>query len=148
MQQTMSALASSTLAGVLACTDIVKERDFFADTLGMEVHMVQGMPGYAVVHTARGAILCYERHQQPPCEATAEAFIVDDLAKAMGELRAKGVHFEEYDRPGLVTENGVAMQGDSKGAWFKDPAGNILALTELGPESKRMFRSIGAVAGG
>jgi hypothetical protein len=43
-------------------------------------------------------------------------------------LRAKGVVFEEYDFPGLKTDDGVAKLGDREGAWFKDSEGNILAL--------------------
>ena len=36
--------------------------------------------------------------------------------------------FEDYDLPGLKTEQGIATAGDSKGAWFKDPDGNIIAI--------------------
>ncbi|MGH2654353.1 MAG: VOC family protein [Actinomycetota bacterium] len=48
----------------------------------------------------------------------------------MAELRAKGVTFEEYDMPGLKTVNGIAELGGEKGAWFKDPEGNILSVSQ------------------
>ena len=38
--------------------------------------------------------------------------------------------FEEYDMPGLKTVNGIAEIGGVKGAWFKDPDGNILAIDQ------------------
>jgi hypothetical protein len=50
----------------------------------------------------------------------------------MGDLRGRGLTFEDYDFPGLKTTNGVAQLGDSHGAWFKDPDGNILALIQRG----------------
>ena len=46
-------------------------------------------------------------------------------------MKAKGVKFEQYDMPGLKTDaNGIAEMEGSKGAWFKDPEGNILSLTD------------------
>jgi hypothetical protein len=49
----------------------------------------------------------------------------------VARLKNKGVTFEQYDMPGLKTdENGIAELGGEKGAWFKDPEGNILALGE------------------
>ena len=53
---------------------------------------------------------------------------VSDLEAEMAELRSHGITFEEYDMPGLTTENGIATAGNIRGAWFKDPDGNILSL--------------------
>jgi hypothetical protein len=57
--------------------------------------------------------------------------VVDDVEKAVVDLRSKGVTFEEYDMPGIKTVNGIADMGDFKGAWFKDPEGNILAIGSM-----------------
>ncbi len=43
-------------------------------------------------------------------------------------LRERGVVFEEYDLPGMKTEDGVATVGDTRVAWLKDPDGNILEI--------------------
>jgi hypothetical protein len=48
---------------------------------------------------------------------------VDGIEAAVARLRALGVAFEEYDLPGLKTENGITTLGDTKAAWFKDPDG-------------------------
>lgn len=40
------------------------------------------------------------------------------------------MRFEEYDMPGMKTENGITTGGGAKAAWFKDTEGNILALVE------------------
>lgn len=46
-------------------------------------------------------------------------------------MREKGVEFEDFDAPGLKTENGVADVSGIKSAWFKDSEGNYLALTQM-----------------
>jgi hypothetical protein len=47
------------------------------------------------------------------------------------DLQAKGVHFEQYDMPGVEWQDGVAtMAGMGKAAWFKDSEGNILCLDQ------------------
>jgi hypothetical protein len=61
------------------------------------------------------------------------AFMVADVEAAVAELRGKGVSFEEYGLPGLKTVNGIAELGGSKGAWFKDPEGNILSVVQPPP---------------
>jgi len=60
--------------------------------------------------------------------ATVAAFVVGDLDAVVASLRERSVVFEEYDLPGLKTENGIAAVGSVRAAWFKDPDGNILAV--------------------
>jgi hypothetical protein len=47
---------------------------------------------------------------------------------AVDELRDRGVRFEDYDAPGLKTDDGIATTGDFQEAWFRDPDGNILRI--------------------
>jgi predicted enzyme related to lactoylglutathione lyase len=58
--------------------------------------------------------------------ATLAAWHVDDLDATANQLRARGVVLEEYDMPGLKTEDGIAALAGARTAWFKDPDGNIL----------------------
>ena len=58
-------------------------------------------------------------------------WLTDDIEADVADLQARGVVFEEYDLPGLKTVNGIATIGESKGAWFKDSEGNLLALGEF-----------------
>jgi hypothetical protein len=56
---------------------------------------------------------------------------VDDLEHIVDELTESGVTFERYDDEQISTnEKGIAVFGDSKGAWFKDPDGNVLVLVQ------------------
>jgi catechol 2,3-dioxygenase-like lactoylglutathione lyase family enzyme len=59
---------------------------------------------------------------------TLASFVVDDVRTVVDGLKEKGVVFEEYDLPGMKTENGVATVGDTRVAWLKDPDGNILEI--------------------
>jgi hypothetical protein len=143
MQQTMTGLRTATAVPVLACKDLVKERDFLQDKLGLTAHLTPSMAGNALVHTGSGSwLICYERPQHTPSDSTAASFLVEDLRATMHDLRTKGVHFEEYDQPGLRTENGIAQQGDTLSAWVKDPSGNILALTQPGDELRAQIDSL------
>lgn len=59
---------------------------------------------------------------------TLASFVVEDVRAVVDGLRANGVVFEEYDLPGMKTEDGVATLGDTRAAWLKDPDGNILEI--------------------
>ena len=70
----------------------------------------------------------YESGTAGQSRHTLASFVVDDVVAAVRELRANGVVFEEYDMPGIKTEDGVATMGDTRSAWLKDPDGNILEI--------------------
>ena len=55
--------------------------------------------------------------------------MVKDVEKTVNELTAKGVKFEQYDMPGIKTnEMGIADMDGTKLAWLTDTEGNILAI--------------------
>jgi catechol 2,3-dioxygenase-like lactoylglutathione lyase family enzyme len=63
--------------------------------------------------------------------ATVAGWTVDGLEQLVDELSANGVAFERYDDDQISTsDKGIAVFGDSKTAWFKDPDGNVLALVQ------------------
>ena len=64
---------------------------------------------------------------------TQIGFSTDDIVAEVADLKARGVVFEEYDFPGLKTENSVAQTGEVKAAWFKDSEGNTVGLVQLPP---------------
>jgi hypothetical protein len=62
-------------------------------------------------------------------DGTLAAFQTDDVDGLVDQLASSGVSFEQYDTDQIKTnEKGVAELGDVKGAWFKDPDGNTLAI--------------------
>lgn len=78
--------------------------------------------------TGDSLVALYPTQFAGTAQHTLGGFIVSDLEAAMADLRAKGVTFEEYDMPGLKTVNGIAELEGERGAWFKDPEGNILSI--------------------
>ena len=75
-------------------------------------------------------LLVYER-PAVKVEHTQAGFWVKDVEAEVKELRGKGVKFEEYDMPGIKTVNDIADFDGVKAAWFKDPDGNILAISQM-----------------
>ena len=55
---------------------------------------------------------------------------VADIEREVAELKKRGVKFEDYDMPGMKTENGIFTGGGARAAWFKDSEGNILAVIQ------------------
>ena len=107
--------------------------EFYEGTLGLELEersdsLPQNREARFRVGTTHFGI--YESVGAGASRATVAAFEVDDIDAAADDLRSRGLSFEDYDMPGLKTENGIADIGHDRAAWFKDPDGNILALAQ------------------
>ena len=73
----------------------------------------------------------YPKENHEPAAYTMLNFVVDDIDAAVAALKEKGVEFETYegmhqDEHGIARGKAANMGPDI--AWFKDPAGNILAV--------------------
>jgi catechol 2,3-dioxygenase-like lactoylglutathione lyase family enzyme len=113
---------------VLAVDDIDRSLTFYRDVLGFTA-MDAGEPGTCYLSSGDGTDLLIYRSTFGRGETTALNFFVDDVRRTVDDLRGKGVRFEDYDLPGLKTVDGVADDGRLQGAWFKDPDGNTLAIS-------------------
>ncbi len=117
-----------------AVDDIKKAKEFYSQTLGVEVSDVEGMQGLIELNLVGGnKVMVYEKEDYAPATFTVLNFLVDDIDKAADELIKQGVQFEKYEGFGQ-DEKGIG-RGKSAGkgpdiAWFKDPAGNILSILE------------------
>ena len=111
--------------------DIPKAKEFYSGTLGLEVTEENGM---LTLHIAGDTvILVYPKDNHIPATFTILNFPVDDVDRAVDELTAKGVEFEHYDLEDLKTDDrGIARGQGPDIAWFKDPAGNILSVLDIG----------------
>ncbi|HKT38086.1 MAG TPA: VOC family protein [Ktedonobacterales bacterium] len=109
--------------------DLEKAKQFYGQTLGLDVSETNDL---LQLHIAGGTtILVYPKDNHVPATFTILNFPVTDIEQAVDELTARGVRFEQYNLPGLVTdEKGIARGGGPNIAWFKDPAGNILSVLE------------------
>ena len=109
--------------------DIQKAKEFYGHTLGVKVSESNGL---LRLHIARGNdVLIYPKPNHAPATFTILNFPVESVDKAVDELRKRGVRFEIYDLPDIKTDDKRIMRGNGPTiAWFKDPAGNILAVLE------------------
>ena len=115
---------------VLPAKDINRAKDFYRDKLGMEPS--GSMEDDSLIYTCgKGtSFLVYQTDNAGSAKNTQMGWEVDNLDREMEELRGRGVTFEDYDFPGLKTENGVATSDWGKASWFLDSEGNILNLVQ------------------
>jgi predicted enzyme related to lactoylglutathione lyase len=72
--------------------------------------------------------LVYHKPDFTPATYTMLNFEVPDIEAAVDELNSRGIEMERYE--GFdQDEKGIARMPDAPvGAWFTDPAGNILCV--------------------
>ena len=112
----------------IAVDDLEKAREFYGDTLGVNVEVLDEENGLLTLHLAGDRdTLVYLSPGMQPASYTILNFIVDDVEAAVDELSGRGVDFERYE--GFdQDERGIARGPGPNIAWFKDPAGNILSV--------------------
>jgi len=109
--------------------NLAKAKQFYGETLGLEVSEAEEMPVLHLHISGSGDILIYEKPNHEPATFTILNFPVSEVETAVKELKKLGVIFESYDYPGLKTdEDNIFRGGGPLIAWFKDPAGNILSV--------------------
>jgi catechol 2,3-dioxygenase-like lactoylglutathione lyase family enzyme len=120
-------IESGTAHATIAVTDIDRAKKFYGEILGFKT-LDERSDG--VTYEAGGGtwILVYPSQFAGTNKATYMTIEVQDLDATVKELRDRGIVFEEYDFPGLKTVDGIAEIQGERGAWFKDPDGNILAV--------------------
>jgi catechol 2,3-dioxygenase-like lactoylglutathione lyase family enzyme len=110
-----------------AVDDIEAARKFYGETLGLETSEQYGL---LTLHLAGGRdTLVYPKPDHVPATYTILNFQVDDVDAAVDELTARGVSLERYEGMGQDAK-GINRAGGPYIAWFKDPAGNILAVLQ------------------
>lgn len=120
-------LTGAKATAMLPVVDMGRARKFYQETLDLPAPRVREN-GEARFDAGGTSFALYPRSTPTRADHTALSFEVRDLAAEMRTLRARGVRFEEYDLPGLKTEEGVCVLGSERAAWFRDPEGNILCL--------------------
>ena len=118
-------LGENPVAATIAVSDLDRARKFYEETLGLKVRMED--PGGIMYASGDSMVLVYPSQFAGTSQATVATWNVADLDATVDELASKGITFEQYDMEGLKTdERGIAEFGELRGAWFKDPDGNIL----------------------
>jgi catechol 2,3-dioxygenase-like lactoylglutathione lyase family enzyme len=143
-------LSNSMVYPTIVVKDLKRARQFYQDKLGLKVVNEDPSPGITFQVGQNSMLYIYSQTSSTmQCDHTQAAFIVDNIENEMKDLKNKGIKFEDYDMPqmNIKTMNGIANFAEMKGAWFKDPDGNIFGLVEYSPAMKQKMMSMMQMAG-
>ncbi len=123
-------LADSKALATLPAKDMDRARAFYEDTLGLK-RMGEQAGGTAFECADGTGVLVFPSSGQASGNHTQLAFMCEDVMTEIDTLRSRGVTFEEFDMPDVEWDNGVATMDGFRGAWFRDPEGNLLSVGEV-----------------
>ncbi len=113
--------------------DVAAAQSFYHDSLGLKVE--QTPEGMTIHLPGDQTVFAYPKDDHQPAAYTILNFVVKNIDEAVDTLVQRGVVFERYgNMPFQQDDKGIA-RGKAAGmgpdiAWFKDPAGNILAVLQ------------------
>ena len=119
-------LSESLIVTTLVVTDLDQAKRFYGEQLGLR--LLEESSSACRFGAGKGSQLTIRRGQTSATRQTVAHFEVDDLEAVVRQLVSRGVVFEEYETPKTV--GFIAQVGPARGAWFMDPAGNLLGLRE------------------
>jgi catechol 2,3-dioxygenase-like lactoylglutathione lyase family enzyme len=125
----VTGLGDADLMGFVATTDLARAEAFYRDVLGLR-HVCTDE--FAVVFDAHGSTLRVTLvSERAPAHYTVLGWRVDDIVAALVDLSARGVTFNRYE--GLEQDDDAVWTAPdgARIAWFADPDGNTLSLTQF-----------------
>lgn len=121
-------LSEPKITAFLPTTNPEQSKQFYEEVLGLQIISEDD---YAIEIKGNGALLRITIVPElNPHPFTVLGFKIDDIDSQVLSLSNKGVEFEKYD---TFDQNELGIwtsPSKAKVAWFKDPDGNILSLTE------------------
>jgi catechol 2,3-dioxygenase-like lactoylglutathione lyase family enzyme len=123
-------LGSHDIIAFIGTRDPSRARSFYYETLGLT--LLSEDP-FALTFDANGTLLRITTVPEvTPAKYTVLGWNVPDIRAATAQLAKSGVHLERFDQL-TQDEFGVwTAPGGTRVAWFKDPDGNLLSLSEFG----------------
>ncbi len=105
-----------------------ESRTFYTDVLGFSFVADEG---FALVFDAGGSPLRIQKVEaHNPAPHTVLGWMVDEIHSAVSYLTDRGVRFEFFDELPQDARGIWEIPGTVRVAWFKDPDGNMLSLTQ------------------
>jgi predicted enzyme related to lactoylglutathione lyase len=121
-------LKASPIFAYIPVSDVSRARKFYEETVGLNPKEAFG--GGVIYECGATEVFLYPTTNAGTSKASQAFWQVANVEAEVAELKARGVKFEEYDFPGVTMKNCIATGGGAKTAWFKDPEGNILAISQ------------------
>ena len=123
-------LGQHPITPVLLATDLAAAREFYHDKLGLQI--MREDQNAIVFSCGSGTHLNLTKSTTGTADPQTQAvWQVSDIRAEVAELRARGVRVEDYDTPGLKTEDGIADIGFAWAAWIIDPGTNALGILQI-----------------
>jgi len=127
---TAPVLGSSKVMAFVSTRDPERAKAFYRDTLGLRMASEE-LP-FALVFDANGTMLRVTVVREvASAPYTVLGWQVADIAAAVTALKEAGVKFEHYKGMGQDTLGIWKSPSGARVAWFKDPDGNMLSLTQF-----------------
>jgi len=114
---------------VLPAEDMERAKSFYTEKVGLS--MLFEMSEGAAFGCEDGTTIFLYPHERTLATHTTASFVVENVVAEVARLRERGVVFEEYDNPGLKTEDGIVQQEDVSAAFFTDTEGNNIGLVQM-----------------
>ena len=126
-----SILGNCKLVSFVATKDSVKARAFYEGVLGLR--LVEDEQPFALVFDANGIMLRVTAVQEHnPAPFTVLGWGVKSIEDTVERLTAAGVEFQRYPGINEGDPKGIwTAPGGARVAWFKDPDGNVLSVTQF-----------------
>lgn len=122
-------LADKSSYSTIPVSDLGRAKQFYGETLGFAVDL--DTEGGVMYRSGDTKFFVYPSRFKASGH-TQMSWLVSDIKSDVAELKAKGIRFEDFDIPGLKMVDGIAQTGPNVlTAWFKDPDGNLLGLTQV-----------------
>lgn len=128
----MDTIRFGNMFSSFAVDDLEAAYDFYTEILGLDVTRESMGILSLRLNAGSDAVMVYPKQDHQPATFTVLNLGVDNVDAAVDALVAQGVVFEQYDTPDLRTDaKGISRGGGGPTiAWFRDPAGNIIAVLE------------------
>ena len=121
-------LGTTDIMAFVPTTDFDKARAFYEGTLGLRYVKNDG---FAMVLDANGIFIRVAKMPDfKPLPGTILGWRVADIDAAVNGLAQRGVQFERYGFPGQDERGVWTAPGGDRVAWFKDPDGNTLSVSQ------------------
>lgn len=123
-------LSECRVVATMPVKDLAAAKQFYEDKLGLKV-LEEQADGVSFECAGGTVISVFPSSGSSNGSFTQAGWECDDVAAEMEFLRSRGVTFEQYDMPGFTSdERGLVETEGLRGAWFKDPEGNLLSIFE------------------
>lgn len=121
-------LKEAEVMAMVPVKDIKTAEKFYSETLGL--NKADENPGGITYKCGDSKMFVYPTPTAGTAKSTVATWEVKDIKAVVDDLKSKDIRFEHFDYPGATHEGDVHVWQGMKAAWFKDPDGNTLGLSQ------------------